>query len=329
METSTNINPTLEAAERALNEALRGVARIQIAEAERAATEDRFGDAVSAYTAALRAKQVPPMKSVVNGRERVRALVGRAEARLGIGSDAEQQKAVEDCERAIQLDPKAADAYLVLARIHHEADPSPAGSKEAIRYCKKVLSIDPGNTAAQEMLADEYSSLAEQYEEAGQFDRALAYLKKCEAAGGNLPTDRLATAYLMTGDTEAAETLAREDIEGGSTEGHVILGDCRWVEPDFGSAAGHYRNALNCDPEYGASLLSQPLPESSPSFLRMLCRPVVYLAAITAHPDLSTDSPVREESITLVRMALRACQAAGVGILAEPLEAVCRSLHEA
>ena len=156
----------------------------------------------------------------------VPALVGLAEAQIGLNNDGQ---AIAALERVLAIDPKR---EAVRSRL------------ELLRFRMVQTLIDEGRRARQANRLD----AAEQ-----AFEQALAV-----SPGSTLILRELAQVELQAGRADDAEGHIRQAVklDGGDAEGHAALGDVLEARGRFRDAAASYRRAIAIDerPEWRAKV---------------------------------------------------------------------------
>ncbi|MGI9265699.1 MAG: tetratricopeptide repeat protein [Gammaproteobacteria bacterium] len=105
----------------------------------------------------------------------------------------------EAAEKALQLDPKLADAHIRMGQVWGQAGEY-AKQREAI---ETALALEPNNSTALAVMANVYMSL-------GEFDKAIAMYQQAEAVDpmGALWPGTLVEPYLLVGHFDDAENAA-------------------------------------------------------------------------------------------------------------------------
>ena len=191
-------------------------------------------------------------------------------AKLYIGLK-EINQALNDMNKALQIDPKKAEYYITLSDIYLLSG-QPLNCEESL---KKAISVDPKNISANLKLANLYLILKE-YKKVEEYVRDVLTEDKTNAPA------RLtrAMASIETGDTARAVGDLMEAVRLNQSyfEAYMLLGELFATRKDP-LAAGYYNNALRIKPNSVEALYnlgmfyqeSSQLPKAIGTY-EILCR---------------------------------------------------------
>jgi len=131
----------------------------------------------------------------------------------GRGS-AQEQAAIDECKRALSLNPKAADVWFRLAGIYLSQNKS----QQALTSYRKGLAVNPGNISANE----NYAQLLVQ---AGDFGAAIKPLQRVtRSEPGDMQSQlALIEAYLKTGRPDDAAARIEEVLKFSTSQDQLEL----------------------------------------------------------------------------------------------------------
>ena len=152
-------------------------------------------------------------------------------------------EAMECHKKAIQLDPKNAEAYYDLGNIMLTM----GRVEQAIDEYKKALSVNP-------MYAKAHGNLAVAFAQQGRLDKAIEHFTKVsEIEPNNLGAHyNLAMALTNKGNLEQAAVEYRQvlRLQPGNADAHCALGDILTRLGRTEEAAAEYRQSLKIDPQH-------------------------------------------------------------------------------
>lgn len=214
----------------------------------------------------------------------------------------DEDLAIDQYKRALQLDPNYALAWAQLARVYvvqgstveHPASEAESEAREALQH---ALAIDPNLTAAHHWLGRIYLNYDLDWAAAKQeLERAIA-LDPNSPEGGYARSDLLALTAFTTGRFEDSirneqRNLARNPIDTG------VLFLLSWMPIFSGqldAAATNQRRLFELDPAYGGDM------HGNAAFTRLLMGK--YVEALT-EANQETDEESRLENAALIYWAM-------------------------
>ena len=148
-------------------------------------------------------------------------------------------------KKAIEIDPKLAEAHQLLAAISYNLD---YDWVMADREYKIALDLKPGNASAHTSYAGFLSSM-------GRFDEALVEAAKAEAIEPSLNNDIITarTYYSMRNFPKTEEVCAKSLAKQDNVLGHIYLGFTYVAEKNFQQAIDHFLAAQKFSKNAGAA----------------------------------------------------------------------------
>jgi Flp pilus assembly protein TadD len=105
----------------------------------------------------------------------------------------DSRAAIQDCQQAIRLNPRYANAYNNLGNIYNRTGDLP----QALQNYNQAIALAPADSLA-------YNNRAAIYYAMKQYDQAWADLRSCEALGGT-PHAGLVHALIQAGNPAKAQ----------------------------------------------------------------------------------------------------------------------------
>ena len=166
--------------------------------------------------------------------------------------------ALEDCEKAIKLDPNYTRGYLRAGKCYTEL----GRFFEAKRAYDKSIELDPGNSVARKELDDVATILrlievAKEKIEAKNFGDALRYLDKAATLTSHSKVLTLkAECLLGTKQYEKAASMMTQIIQQDNTnvEALTIRGEALYRMGNSSQAIAHLAKATTFDPDYSKAI---------------------------------------------------------------------------
>jgi tetratricopeptide (TPR) repeat protein len=195
--------------------------------------ENKPRDALAEYTRAA-ARETPSASMLLH--------VGQAYVLLGDNLDADKWTL-----RALQTDPKDADAWYALGRVRYTEE----RFSDALSCFKRVLELAPGSVKAETNLGLAYDGMNQPDAALTAYQQAVAWEETGAARDrSEWPLVNLATILVRRGQLSEAEPLLTEaeGIAPGSSEVHEQLGHLYLAKRDFAAAQREFSRACALDP---------------------------------------------------------------------------------
>ena len=168
--------------------------------------------------------------------------VGQAYSLLGDDADADKWTL-----RAVQMDPKDADAWYGLGRIRYTEQ----RFADALSCFQRVLTIVPNSVKAENNLGLAYEALNQPDKAAAAYQQAIAWQQAGPARErSEQPLLNLGTMLVHQGQLKEAEPLLAEASAIAPTNGpvHEQLGHLAMQKGDFATAQREFARACELDP---------------------------------------------------------------------------------
>ena len=114
-----------------------------------------------------------------------------------------------------------------------------------IKYCIKLIELDPSDLATR-------LYLAQLYIEKEEYKKALKELKNINSSLDSYPKLQyfFSKLYLLTGDMDQAITLAQKEVQENPSliDGYLLLGDIHKQKKELGKAQKYFFKANQIDP---------------------------------------------------------------------------------
>jgi tetratricopeptide (TPR) repeat protein/SAM-dependent methyltransferase len=155
--------------------------------------------------------------------------------------------ALTHCQRAVDVDPEFAEAWLLLGDLQAGLE----RTAEAIKSLECVIAMDPAFTPAHRMLGNLWKN-------EGDLERAASHLNQAlqDAPPEPADYDTLASIYLTLGRADDAEAVMRRAVAlmPGQPMAHNSLGAILNAQGRHQEALGSFREAARLDPGYAAPI---------------------------------------------------------------------------
>ncbi len=156
------------------------------------------------------------------------------------------ETAIEELKKAIELDPKLADAHVSLGLAYYQMDMPELATAEF----EKAIEIDPNNVRARIFLTQDYAN-------ADDYQKVIQHLSKAaEVDTNNFEVLKTYGAMLLKHGTESDIPKAREVLEKAvklnpnDAEVNMNYGYTLYLGSMFSSAIEHLKKALEIQPDY-------------------------------------------------------------------------------
>lgn len=156
------------------------------------------------------------------------------------------ETAIEELKKAVELDPKLADAHVSLGLAYYQMDMPELATKEF----EKAIEIDPNNVRARVFLSQDYANMDD-------YQKVIQHLSKAAEADANNPQVlKTYGAMLLKHGSESDIPKAREVLEKAvklkpdDAEINMNYGYTLYLGSMFNSAIEYLKKALEIQPNY-------------------------------------------------------------------------------